>query len=1339
MDKNKKMKEIKELVEKKQYSLALEMLESMDVQTELTEKDLSVFAEVYICNKQFAKAKALLEVMFKNNATKKSISQLIFVSLIMDNIIDAETYYKEYIKIAPNDVNVLVFRYRIDKAKGASPSVLINTLEKLEDKSYNDEFAYALAEAYATVGDDEKCIKKCNEIIVLSQNKSFENMAKRLKSKTMSAMNIKKDDVLALKSDSINEEWKEFREKNDEYKLEDRKESIAISDLLKEQENNKRQFNVKTDSIAKDSSIDNIEAKARLNIELSAKKALEDRFKAIENKKKEVEYKLKQEQSIRSELEKKIKNYEVIKQSLEDKIRIQDKNKDYIEDLLKKAELSKKETEQKLNAIYEQKLNIENKFNKLDEISKSQSEKLIKEVANNRKIEERLSEREMKVNQLIERLQLEEKTKSQLLNNLETKEKYSEGLESRLENCERVKSDLEEKYNKNIENLQNAEKKLAEYENQIDTLNMQIKNTMVEKNQLEVSLRQYEQNRRMLQQNLSDHVKNKQMLENRCKQILEHKRHIEQRLRDTEIIRDELDSKVKEYEQKEIVLEDSIRAIREEYSDYKNKKENEITLEQERYEVDMKRSKESFQREIENLKEKNRNEISELKEKNSTEIAELKEKNSKELEEVRQKLTIEKDNQLQNIFTEKERELEKIRQDAQNTENDLKIEKEQLKRRLEKDMSDVKCELEERLKNVQDDLERKLSSLQNAYDDQKDHLNQVLNENKMLGNNVEDKIGIINSLDARLKEVMAERKRLVAKNKELDHRLGIEISNNKKLDDMVTKHIEGKTHMETVIAQNQDKIKRLDSKNEQGKELIRKLEERVKYETEAKLDLEQRLHQSEVKATNLEKELRDIKTQLREQRDKEISLVEKSGEELLSSSMVVSTDDKGIELDDIGFSSDNGIEPTGGIYDTLTTSVSQFLDEIVDDIDDVDNNDEYHEGSDIVGMFDDTREEDIDSIEEDYTEDIDEVQEEDTVDDGLPMIDMKAIEAELNIAPITSHLEEVRDVNAPAPRLRNKENSSDNIGSFFDSPNVPDYKKQSYADEDRSVVSQLFGTSEEQDKFEPDKDEKNQFYHEIMQSQMFDPFENKEFVSGMADDYKNEPINIDLFSYYYYSPYIMDMIQKAVFGMKNNRKNNHIVISAPDYYNKSELSKMVAKQLAEKQIIATNKIARISGEAFNKVDLDVKAPKLLDGTVIIQNAENINSGAFDKLVRLINNYEGRIVVILETNVPSAMIFANKPSVSTYFKGTINIPKYSVNFVLEYVRTVLAVRGMGISREAENDLANMFNNKIKNNMIFTLEELLTYVETFIDSAMKRKKGKGKHPTDIIIRQDININW
>ena len=65
--------------------------------------------------------------------------------------------------------------------------------------------------------------------------------------------------------------------------------------------------------------------------------------------------------------------------------------------------------------------------------------------------------------------------------------------------------------------------------------------------------------------------------------------------------------------------------------------------------------------------------------------------------------------------------------------------------------------------------------------------------------------------------------------------------------------------------------------------------------------------------------------------------------------------------------------------------------------------------------------------------------------------------------------------------------------------------------------------------------------------------------------------------------------------------------------------------------------------------------------------------------------------------------------------------------------------MGISEEAESTLAGVFNNKLNRNDTFTLEDVVNYLISSIEAASKRKKGKGKHPTDIVIRQDINTNW
>ena len=182
---------------------------------------------------------------------------------------------------------------------------------------------------------------------------------------------------------------------------------------------------------------------------------------------------------------------------------------------------------------------------------------------------------------------------------------------------------------------------------------------------------------------------------------------------------------------------------------------------------------------------------------------------------------------------------------------------------------------------------------------------------------------------------------------------------------------------------------------------------------------------------------------------------------------------------------------------------------------------------------------------------------------------------------------------------------------------------------------------------------------------------------------------------------------------------------------------MVAKQLFEKNLISTNKIARISGEAFNKVDLDSKAAKLIDGCVIIQKAETITNVSFNKLIRLITNYKDRIVVILETEASENQLFANSQNAQAYFGGLIKLPVYTVEFLMDYSKTYLVDNNMGISEEAESTLAGVFNNKLRNRVIFSLMDVCDYLNKTIEAASRRKKSK--HPTDIIIRQDVNINW
>ena len=103
------------------------------------------------------------------------------------------------------------------------------------------------------------------------------------------------------------------------------------------------------------------------------------------------------------------------------------------------------------------------------------------------------------------------------------------------------------------------------------------------------------------------------------------------------------------------------------------------------------------------------------------------------------------------------------------------------------------------------------------------------------------------------------------------------------------------------------------------------------------------------------------------------------------------------------------------------------------------------------------------------------------------------------------------------------------------------------------------------------------------------------------------------------------------------------------------------------------------------------------------------------------------------------LFLNSPNAKVYFGGIIRLPVYTVEFLMDYSKTYLVDNNMGISEEAENTLAGVYNNKLRNNVRFALIDVADYLNSAIEAAARRKKGKGKHPTDIIIRQDINTNW
>ena len=176
-----KTEEIKRRVQEKDYDSAQKILDTMALKKVRNIADLSLFADICIQNKNYDKAMALLNRIYKKSKTRRTLYQMVLASIKIMNIEDAERYLKEYEELAPNDYSIYIFRYKIDKAKKEPYYILIESLQKLKEYAYIEKWAYELAKLYYKAGMEKECIQECSDLILWFGEGSYVEKAKILK------------------------------------------------------------------------------------------------------------------------------------------------------------------------------------------------------------------------------------------------------------------------------------------------------------------------------------------------------------------------------------------------------------------------------------------------------------------------------------------------------------------------------------------------------------------------------------------------------------------------------------------------------------------------------------------------------------------------------------------------------------------------------------------------------------------------------------------------------------------------------------------------------------------------------------------------------------------------------------------------------------------------------------------------------------------------------------------------------------------------------------------------------------------------------------------------------
>lgn len=153
------------------------------------------------------------------------------------------------------------------------------------------------------------------------------------------------------------------------------------------------------------------------------------------------------------------------------------------------------------------------------------------------------------------------------------------------------------------------------------------------------------------------------------------------------------------------------------------------------------------------------------------------------------------------------------------------------------------------------------------------------------------------------------------------------------------------------------------------------------------------------------------------------------------------------------------------------------------------------------------------------------------------------------------------------------------------------------------------------------------------------------------------------------------------------RKKCHcLIITGENKSGKTTLGTYLAKLLYELSYVKTPRVAKISGERLNRIDLNEKKEQLRDVCLIVENAAAMTDATAEALLTFIRNTNVLGTVILEDNA-NAMSgwLRNHGEFNREFNNRVHLPKFDSDELMRFALGYIEEQDYEISPEAKKIL------------------------------------------------------
>lgn len=179
-----KLAQIEKLAEKKDYVTAAKIADGIDWRKVKSVKTLNMIADVYEENNRLEDCYEILNMVYDRSPIgRRVVYRMTEIATKMHDFEEAIDLYKEFVRLAPNDLNRYILKYQIYRERGSSVADQITILEEYKSHEYDEKWSYELACLYEEAGLYDQCVTECDELILWFSEGEYVAKAMELKMK----------------------------------------------------------------------------------------------------------------------------------------------------------------------------------------------------------------------------------------------------------------------------------------------------------------------------------------------------------------------------------------------------------------------------------------------------------------------------------------------------------------------------------------------------------------------------------------------------------------------------------------------------------------------------------------------------------------------------------------------------------------------------------------------------------------------------------------------------------------------------------------------------------------------------------------------------------------------------------------------------------------------------------------------------------------------------------------------------------------------------------------------------------------------------------------------------